>query len=504
MQGPMLKTWRQPPPRRPSSCISHGALFHEVRLHGGRGKRFSLPTPLRVCTNLKEMTYKYFPHTPADIEQMLRATGVGTLDELYADVPSELRVKGEVNLPSALSESELRRVVNDLQDETEPAALCLAGAGSYQHYRPAAVDYLAQRSEFSTSYTPYQAEISQGTLSYIFEYQTMMARLTGMDVSNASMYDGSTATAEAMMMCVAASKRRSTVVISGTFLPAVLRVVRTYAHYHGVNLVEIAPCSDGLSDLEAIGRRVAQGDVAGVIVPQPNRYGLIEDFTGLSDTCHTNGALLCINTMAFALGVLKSPGDWGADIACGDAQSLGLPLSLGGPYIGYLCVKRALVRKMPGRLVGATTDAQGRRCFVLTLQAREQHIRREKATSNICTAQGYMCLFVAGYLSLMGQKGLRQAAAQSYAAAHYLQEKLLETGLFEEAFPQGAFLHEFTLRYVGEGTAQQWREQVMADMSVLPGVLCDGEGELITFCATEETPLDGIDAFIDYLKTPLP
>ena len=232
----------------------------------------------------------------------------------------------------------------------------------------------------------------------------MMADLTGMDLSNASMYDGTTATAEAMLMCVAAAKKRNRVLISETVHPAVRRVVRTYAHFHGVDLVEV-PADGGVTDRKAISAYLMADDVAGVIVAQPNYYGIIEDFTGLADECHAHKALLAINSIASTLGVLRSPGEWGADIACGDAQSLGLPLNYGGPYIGYLCVKNALVRKMPGRLVGQTEDADGKRAFVLTMQAREQHIRREKATSNICTAQGVMCLYVAIYCLLWVKRG---------------------------------------------------------------------------------------------------
>ncbi|MCF0160686.1 MAG: aminomethyl-transferring glycine dehydrogenase subunit GcvPA, partial [Bacteroidaceae bacterium] len=291
--------------------------------------------------------FKYFPHTTDDVRQMLDVIGVQSLDDLYAEIPEELKFKGELDLPSAMSESEVREELQVVANSNEQL-VCFAGQGSYDHYTPSVVPYLASRSEFSTSYTPYQAEISQGTLQYIFEYQTMMCRLTGLDVSNASMYDGSTATAEAMMMCVAAAKKRTKVLISDTFLPAVMDVVKTYAHFHGVDLV-IVPEKNGLTDLEAIKTALEADDVAGVIVPQPNRYGLIESFDGLADACHAHKALLAINTMASALAVLKTPGEWGADIACGDCQSLGIPVCYGGPYIGYLCTTNALIRKMPGR-----------------------------------------------------------------------------------------------------------------------------------------------------------
>lgn len=425
---------------------------------------------------------KYLPHTADDLKAMLQVIGVNSLDDLYAEVPEELKLKQQLDLPSAMSEMEVRRELERLADKN--STLCVfAGAGAYDHYTPSVIPYITARSEFSTSYTPYQAEISQGTLQYIFEYQTMMARLTGMDVSNASMYDGATATAEAMMMCVAAAKKRNRVVISGTFLPAVLDVVRTYAHFHGVDLM-ILPPKEGRTDREALGRLIEADNVAGVLVPQPNRYGIIEDFSGLSELCHQHKTLLVINTVASTLGVLKTPGQWGADIACGDAQSLGIPLCYGGPYIGYLCTTQALIRKMPGRLVGQTTDADGNRCFVLTLQAREQHIRREKATSNICTAQGIMCLYVACYLSLMGEKGLREVNEQSYAAAHHLCDELLATGKFEMCYPDAPFLNEFTLRYTAAEGVTALRAR-LADAGFLAGVPVEGSDDMITFAATE-------------------
>lgn len=436
--------------------------------------------------------FKYFPHTPDDVQKMLDVIGVSSLDDLYAEVPEELKLHRELNIPTAKSEVEVRRIIEGLAAENR-RLVCFAGAGCYDHYTPSLVPYIASRSEFSTSYTPYQAEISQGTLQYIFEYQTMMADLTGMAISNASMYDGSTATAEAMLMCVANAKKRNKVLISGTFQPNVLRVVGTYAKFHGVDLVTVPATAEGVTDREAVKTMVEADDVAGVIVAQPNRFGIIEDFEGLADLCHAHKTLLAINTVASALGVLKTPGEWGADIACGDAQSLGIPMGYGGPYIGYLCVNEALIRKMPGRLVGATTDAEGRRAFVLTMQAREQHIRREKATSNICTAQGFMCLYVAAYLSLMGEEGLREVNEQSYGAAHYLHERLLATGKFTEAFPGQPFLNEFTLRY--DGCTCEFRKR-MAEAGFLAGVRTEGMEGCITFAATETRTRQEIDQLV--------
>lgn len=435
--------------------------------------------------------YKYFPHTTDDIQQMLGVIGVQSLDDLYAEVPEELKLKRDLDIPSEKSEVEVRRIISELAEQNKEL-LCFAGGGVYDHYTPSVVPFLACRSEFSTSYTPYQAEISQGTLEYIFEYQTMMADLTGMDLSNASMYDGSTATAEAMLMCVANAKKRNKVLISETFNPQVMHVVETYAKFHNVELVRVPAC-DGIMDKDAAKALIEKDDVAGLIVAQPNYYGIIEDFTGLAELCHAHKALFAVNTVASALAVLRSPGEWGADIACGDAQSLGIPMNYGGPYIGYLCTRNELVRKMPGRLVGATTDADGRRAFVLTMQAREQHIRREKATSNICTAQGFMCLFVASYLSLMGEKGLREVNEQSYAGAHYLHDELLKTGKFEDAFGPKPFLNEFTLRVKDDAGNLR---KALAEKGFLFGVETEGMPGCLTIAVTELRSKKDIDSLI--------
>lgn len=444
------------------------------------------------------MAYKYFPHTSEDIRQMLDVIGVGSLDELYAEIPKELKLKKDLDIPDAQSEIEVRKTISSLAEKNNKL-VCFAGAGTYDHYTPSVVPYVASRSEFSTSYTPYQAEISQGTLQYIFEYQTMMADLTGMDISNASMYDGSTATAEAMLMCVGAAKRRNKVLISETFNPTVLNVVETYAGFHGVELIKVA-ARDGMTDMDAVKAHLEKDDIAGVIVPQPNYYGLIEDFTGLADLCHAHKALLAINTVASALGVLKSPGEWGADIACGDAQSLGVPMNYGGPYIGYLCTTEALVRKMPGRLVGATTDTDGKRCFVLTMQAREQHIRREKATSNICTAQGFMCLYVACYLSLTGEKGLKEVNELSYAGAHYLHDRLIELEEFEEVY-RHPYLNEFTLRYIGKHITLDELRKAAGRQGYLAGVKAEGTDDLLILAVTEQRTKEEIDGLVRCLKT---
>lgn len=425
--------------------------------------------------------HRYFPHTPHDIKLMLEKCGVDKLDDLYADVPQELRLKHPYNLPEEMSEMQVRRFFDNLGADNEQL-ICFAGAGYYDHYTPAVIPQMIERGEFLTAYTPYQPEISQGTLHYIFEYQSMMANLTGMDVSNASMYDGTTATAEAMLMAVAHARKRNTVLISSTVAPAVRKVCATYARYHGVDLVEIPATDNGVTDRAFVESRLEANDVAGVIVATPNFYGILEDYTGWADMCHQHKTLLIFHAVASNLACIKTPGEWGADIAAGDAQSLGMPLSYGGPYLGFLCCTKALIRKLPGRIVGATTDANGKRVFVLTLQAREQHIRRDKATSNICSNQGLMSLFTAMYLSVTGPDGLREIGMEGYNGAHYLANKLIETGKFAMTYPDSEFFNEFCL------TATSINLDEFMDLCVasgiLPGVKIDSDKLLVAVTET--------------------
>ena len=392
------------------------------------------------------MNFKYFPHTEEEIKQMLAKAGMESLDDLYSDVPEQIRFKGEYDLPEPLSEAGIRTFFEKIGNKNQRLTV-FAGAGCYDHYTPAIVPNIISRSEFLTSYTPYQAEISQGTLHYIFEYQSMMAELTGMDISNASMYDGSTATAEAAIMAMASTKKTDTVLVSTTVDPKIVNVVKTYAHFHGFN-VEMIAQNEGVTDKAQMSERLDKGGVAGVIVQQPNYYGIVEDYAGYADSCHTNKALFVINSVAADLALLKTPGEWGADIAVGDGQSLGIPMSWGGPYIGYMCTTEKLMRKMPGRIVGKTTDSRGQRAFVLTLQAREQHIRRQKATSNICSNQSLMALWVTIYMATMGKQGLCEAAQASCDGAHYLAAKLCEDSRFKLTFDK-PFFNEFCVSYSG-------------------------------------------------------
>ena len=434
------------------------------------------------------MNFKYFPHTPDDIATMLARCGLKDIDALYSDVPEAVRLKGDYDLPEAMSEAELRAHFAELGKKNTPLT-CFAGAGVYDHYIPAVVPSICARSEYLTSYTPYQAEVSQGTLHYIFEYQTMMAELTGMEVSNASMYDGTTATAEAAMMAMAASHKATRVLISATVDKKTLAVVKTYAHVHGFELGLIAE-DKGVTSADDLKEMVAQGGVAGVIVQQPNRYGIVEDFTDFADACHAQKALFIINSVAADLALLKTPGEWGADVAVGEAQSLGIPMSYGGPYLGYMCTREKLVRKMPGRIVGQTVDTQGRRAFVLTLQAREQHIRRQKATSNICSNESLLALWVTIYLSIMGKEGVKEAAQISYDGAHHLHDALLATGKFTEAFSR-PFFNEFCLRY--DGDVPQLLQR-LADNGILGGV--DMGNNVLMIAVTEQRTLEEIEKYV--------
>ena len=433
------------------------------------------------------MDYKYFPHTEDDLQAMLSRVGIDSVDALYAQIPDSIRFKGDYELPRAECEMEVRQLFEKLASENKQLT-CFAGMGVYDHYTPSVIPSLLQRSEFLTSYTPYQAEISQGTLHYIFEYQSMMAELTGMDISNASMYDGTTACAEAMMMAVAAGKKVNKVLVTGCMNPLTFKVLETYALHQGIE-IEVLPIRDGATSLDDVKAKLAEGGFAGVIVQQPNIYGIVEDFTGFADACHEMKSLFVIDSVAADLAVLKTPGEWGADIAVGDGQSLGIPMQFGGPYVGYMCCTEKLIRKMPGRIVGMTKDNRDQRAFVLTLQAREQHIRRQKATSNICSNQSLMALFVTIYLSLMGRQGLKEAAQLSYAGAHYLCDELLKTGRFKLVYDK-PFFNEFYVVYDGDADTLYQR---FVEEGILGGVRLE-QGFL--FAVTEKRTKEEIDKLV--------
>lgn len=436
--------------------------------------------------------HRFLPHTAADIAEMLHTCGCDSLEALYADVPESLRLKGGYRLPKAMSEPELERYFAAIAADNKHLAI-FAGNGFYHHHTPAAVEYLASRSEFATAYTPYQPEISQGTLQYIFEYQSMMCALTGLDVCNASMYDGSTATAEAVLMAVAASRKRRRVLVSATVPDAVAQVLATYASGPEI-VLEVIPEDRGVTSKNELRDMLGAGDVAAVVMASPNKFGIVEDLSDVADMCHSAKALLILNTHASALGVLRSPASWGADIACGEAQSLGIPVNYGGPGLGYLCCTKALMRKMPGRIVGQTTDSEGRRAFVLTLQAREQHIRRQKASSNICSNQGIMTLYAAIYLSLMGAGGLRRVCELSCSAAHALASRLAVMDRFSMRYPDKPFFNEFVLQIEEPLTADSLLA-ALAEQGILGGVKIADDAILVA--ATEMCTPDDIDKYVE-------
>lgn len=387
----------------------------------------------------------YIANTADDVSLMLDAIGLESLDQLFDMIPPEYRLTRPLAIPGALGEMELTaeisaRLARNIGADLRP---CFLGAGAYDHFIPAVVDQLAARGEFYTSYTPYQPEASQGTLQATFEYQTLIAQLTGMDVSNASLYDGGSAVAEAVLMALAVTRRSGRVVVAGSLHPEYRRTLDTYLANLEPEVVTVAP-SRGVIDPEMLARSI-DDQTAAVVIPQPNFFGQLEDVEALVEAAHQKGALAIVSIDPISLGLLKRPGSQGADIVVAEGQGLGNPLNYGGPYLGLLACREDFVRRMPGRVVGQTTDRNGKRCWVLTLQTREQHIRREKATSNICTNQGLLALRASIYLAVVGPKGLREVAELSTRKAHYAASQLVEIPGLSLAFP-GPFFKEFVLR----------------------------------------------------------
>ncbi|NCE64174.1 aminomethyl-transferring glycine dehydrogenase subunit GcvPA [Pseudoflavonifractor sp. 524-17] len=380
----------------------------------------------------------YLCSTSDERQAMLAELGMKSMDDLFVDVPEEVMIKGPLNLPNPKSELEIRRTMESLADQNVRFRTILRGAGAERHYIPAAVTRITSNEIFVTAYTPYQAEVSQGILQSIFEYQTMICELTGMDVSNASVYDGGTAAAEAAAMC--RDRKRSKILVSETSHPDVIGVIKTYCFGSNTEVVMV-PAKDGVTDLDALKSLLAD-DSACFYVQQPNFFGMLEDCGALGEAVHAAGAKFVMGVNPATLGVLKSPRDYGADVAVGEAQPLGLPLSWGGPYLGFMACTTAMMRKLPGRIVGETTDDKGERAFVLTMQAREQHIRREKASSNICSNQALCALTASVYLAEMGPRGLAEVGQQSYSKAHYLANELCKIeGI--KLVHSGEFFHEF-------------------------------------------------------------
>ncbi len=388
--------------------------------------------------------YPYIPHTSEDEQEMLKSIGLNSVDELFSDIPEDIALKRELGMSTSKSEIEVARYLTKLsqRNKTINDMTCFLGAGAYDHYIPSIVDHIISRSEYYTSYTPYQPEISQGTLQYIFEYQTLICNLTGMEVSNASLYDGGTAIAEAALM-VASVARKDEIIISKTVNPQARRVLKTYAHTQGFKIVEV-DMKDGITDLEELEKLISK-DTGAVVVQSPNFFGIIEDLKATSDIVHTSKkAGLIASVDPISLGILKRPGDLGVDVVVGEGQSMGMPLAFGGPYLGFMASNDKYMRKLPGRIVGQTEDMDGKRSFVLTLTAREQHIRREKATSNICSNQGLNTLAATVYMVTLGKDGLREVALQSAKKAHYALEKIVESGKYRPLFDK-PFFKEFAI-----------------------------------------------------------
>lgn len=387
----------------------------------------------------------YILNTPHDVQSMLEAVGAKSVDELFAQVPADCRLGRGLNIPRALTELELTQHMKKLAGHNVSCAqrVSFLGAGSYDHFIPAAVDTIASRGEFYTSYTPYQAEASQGNLQAFFEYQTLITQLTGMDVSNASLYDGGSAAVEAVLMSVTSTKRSGRVVTAASVHPEYRQVIATYLKNLNIELVTVGT-PDGVIPLDELEAAITP-ETASVLVQHPNFFGALEDVDAISRIVHAKGAMLTVSVDPISLGILKRPGDYAADIVVAEGQSLGSPMAFGGPYLGIMACREEFVRKMPGRLVGQTVDRRGKRCWALTLQTREQHIRREKATSNICTNQGLFALRASVYLSLLGPQGLREVAELSARKAHYAKQVLAATDRVTPAFDHPVF-KEFVLR----------------------------------------------------------
>jgi glycine dehydrogenase subunit 1 len=387
---------------------------------------------------------RYIGNTNEDRELMLKEVGYDSIDSLFKAIPDSVKLKRSLNLPPAQSEMELVKNIKELSNKNLNVDdyACFLGAGAYDHYIPSVIDQLISRQEFYTAYTPYQPEISQGTLQVIFEYQTMISELTGLPVVNASMYDGATAMTEAAIMACEATKRTE-VVIASTVHPEYRQVLNTYAKFRNITVVELG-YNDGQVDLDELKNKLNK-DTAAVIIQSPNFFGIIEDMAAMKDLIHENKSLFVVSVDPVSLALLKSPGELGADIVIGDGQALGNSLSFGGPYLGFMAVTDKLMRKMPGRIVGETVDKDGNRGFVLTLQTREQHIRREKATSNICSNQALNALTATIYLTIMGKEGLKEAAQLCLQKSHYAYNELIKTGKFSPVFNK-PFFKEFVLK----------------------------------------------------------
>ena len=430
----------------------------------------------------------YIPSTPEERLEMLRSLGLTSYEDLYADVPEQMLLRNGLNIPEGLSEYDVHRKVSAMAAKNRVFSTILRGAGAYDHYIPSIVKYIPAKEEFLTAYTPYQAEMSQGILRSIFEYQTMICELTGMDVSNASVYDGATAAAEAAAMC--RDRKRRVTVISGAAHPDTIQTVKTYCYGTGDEL-RIVPAKDGKTDMDQL-KAALGSDVASVYIQQPNFYGLFEDAEEIGALAHQVGAMYIMGCNPIALAITKTPRECGADVAVGEAQPLGMPLSYGGPYLGYMATTDKHMRKLPGRIVGETLDNRGNKAYVLSLQAREQHIRREKASSNICSNQALCALTASVYMAAMGPSGLAQAAKLSMSKAHYFAKELCKIPGVSMKH-SGVYFHEFltVLPKAEEILAALEKADILGGLPVEDGIL---------WCTTEKVSKEQIDKAVAIVK----
>jgi len=441
----------------------------------------------------------YIPITPEDKEQMLEKIGVESIEDLFCDIPDHIKLDRDLDINKPLSEMEIRKRFNELgkKNKNIDDYTCYLGGGAYDHYIPSTVAHIAGRSEFYTSYTPYQPEVSQGTLQYIFEYQSMLAELTGMDVVNASMYDGATATAEAALMALRIKRKQNKILVSKTVNPDTINVLETYCHFKDIDL-EYLEEKDGVTDVSSLDK--IDKDTAGVIIQNPNFYGVVEDVVEIEKATHDTKSLLIMNVDPSTLGILESPGKLGADIVVGEGQSLGIPLSYGGPYVGFMGTIGKNMRKLPGRICGETVDEDGKRGYVLTLQAREQHIRREKANSNICSNQSLYALMNTVYLSTMGKAGMKEVGNQCVSKASYAYKKLLETGKFEKAFDH-PFFKEFVVKSnvdLDKLNKTLFENGIIGPLDL--GKIKEGMDNHLMFSITEKRSKEEIDKLVEIVK----
>jgi glycine dehydrogenase subunit 1 len=440
---------------------------------------------------------RYIPNSPEERSEMLKAMGLGSAEELFDSIPEDLRLKRPLNTPAALSEIELLERFDEMGARNAGARRSsFLGGGAYSHYIPTTVDHILSRSEFFTAYTPYQPEISQGTLQVIFEFQTLVCQLTGMEVANASMYDGSTALAEAVLMAERVTKRSKAVASTATH-PQYLEVIQTYVQHAGIHLELVQFDEKTGQSWQALADAIDE-ETAALVVQSPNFFGCIEDLSALADAAHAKGALLVVAiTEAMSLGLLKSPGACGADIVVAEGQSFGVPLSFGGPYVGLFATREKYARQIPGRLVGEAYDKKGRRGFVLTLATREQHIRREKATSNICTNEGLIALAATVYLETMGRRGVQEAAHQCAQKAAYAARAIAKLNGYSLPFT-GSFFNEFVVRGPGRAVdllARLGKEKAIEGGIALSRFMPDRPNDFLV-CVTETNSRAQIDKLV--------